>query len=465
MFNDIEESRFILLEGRPGTGKTTLMNKISRDWASGDILTSKVLVSVHLRRLNAESDRSLATILQVACPSLDVECLVSHIEQNHGEGIVFVFDGLDEYVPYSNETNTSSKADEKRRRFDGVFEVICGKILTKAVILVTSRPAACTTFRQYAGKRLEVLGFFKPQITEYINHYFDNDREKAQKLIGHLEQNPNLMNMAYLPLHCAMLTFLYEEDTVLPPTETEFYKHFTLSTLLRSIHKRQSEIIKLTSFEQLPKDDKVAFDKICKLAFNATVESKQVFTSSDVEKTLTGNTENMSSLGLVVLDRYFMKYGLDETYTFLHLTFQEYLAAIHISGLSNSQKAKIIKSHEKQRHLYVVWRFLCGMMDFQSRGTMNTFKSLMETTKDTLYKLQCCYETQNPQPCTHVISDIVCLSHYNFTPSDCAALGYVIKRSNRQHIHITFSECSFSFEGTCAFLQQLENFPISLTFE
>ena len=100
MFNDIEERRFILLERRPGTGKTTLMNKISHDWASGDILTSKVLVSVHLRRLNAESARSLATILQVACPSLDVECLVSHIEQNHGEGIVFAFDGLDEYVPY-----------------------------------------------------------------------------------------------------------------------------------------------------------------------------------------------------------------------------------------------------------------------------------------------------------------------------------------------------------------------------
>ena len=55
---------------------------------------------------------------------------------------------------------------------------------------------------------------------------------KAQQLVAHLEQHPNLMNMAYLPLHCAMLTFLYEEDSVLPETETEFYKHFTLSTLL-----------------------------------------------------------------------------------------------------------------------------------------------------------------------------------------------------------------------------------------
>ena len=100
-----------------------------------------------------------------------------------------------------------------------------GEYLTKCTIFVTSRPAACNNIREYAGKRIEVLGFLKPQIIEYVNHYFGTDENKAQQLVAHLEYHPNLMNMAYLPLHCAMLAFLYEGDIFLPETETEFYEH------------------------------------------------------------------------------------------------------------------------------------------------------------------------------------------------------------------------------------------------
>ena len=93
---------FTLLEGRPGSGKTCLMNKISCDWAKGDILKSSLLIFIPLRRLREEPDRKLATLLRVACSSLpqsDIKELVSHIKQTQGKGIVFVLDGFDEYVP------------------------------------------------------------------------------------------------------------------------------------------------------------------------------------------------------------------------------------------------------------------------------------------------------------------------------------------------------------------------------
>ena len=55
----------------------------------------------------------------------------------------------------------------------------------------------------------------------------------------YLEHHPNVMHMCYLPLHMAMVTYLYDvEGASLPQTETEIYNHFTLSTLLRSICKR-----------------------------------------------------------------------------------------------------------------------------------------------------------------------------------------------------------------------------------
>ena len=39
---------FTLLQGRPGSGKTVLMNKISCDWAKGEILKSSLLIFIPL---------------------------------------------------------------------------------------------------------------------------------------------------------------------------------------------------------------------------------------------------------------------------------------------------------------------------------------------------------------------------------------------------------------------------------
>ena len=529
---------FTLLEGRPGSGKTVLMNKISCDWAMGDILKSSLVVFIPLRRLREEPDRKLATLLKVACsglPQSDIDELVSHINQTQGEGIIFVLDGFDEYVPYhykkkvvirtdkvplSNEsiplrTHTdkvpsSNPLSEKSRWYydifrwkrmvqeevecaqvedeplakvqkiieyniqvEDVFELLKAKTLTKSTIFVTSRPAACNNIREYAKKRIEVLGFLKPQIIEYVNYYFSTDKSKAQQLVAHLEHHPNLMHMAYLPLHCAMLAFLFEDETFLPGTETEFYEHFTLSTLLRSLRRQQGSITTtITSFDQLPQREKTIFDKVCKLAFNATVNSKQVFTSADIESVLPGTDsgdarKDVSDLGLIVTDRYFMRYGLNDTYTFLHLTFQEYLGAIYITELCESERMQIIQKYKNKENLSVIWRFLCGMMDFSQTNAMVTFVSIMRVVQNKLEKLQCCYETQHSSPCCYIINSFngrLEFSSNNFTPSDCAAIGYTISKSDFQPMtYLIFDKCSFSTEGAISMFQKIGDHPLSLT--
>jgi hypothetical protein len=454
------------------------MNKISCDWAEGEILKSSLLILIPLRRLREEPDRKLATLLRVACSALsqnDINKLVSHIEQTQGEGIVFALDGFDEYVPYHHERDPIYIKQLLRRNkpLEDVFELLKGKTLTKSTIFVTSRPAACNNIRAYAKKRIEVLGFLKPQIIEYVNYYFSTDKPKAQQLVAHLEHHPNLMNMAYLPLHCAMLAFLFEGDTFLPETETEFYKHFTLSTLLRSLRRQQGTITTtITSFDQLPQREKTIFVKVCQLAFNATVNSKQVFTSADIKSILPGTDsehakKDVSDLGLIVSDQYFMRCGLDDTFTFLHLTFQEYLGALYIAELCDSERMKIIQKYKDQTNLSVVWRFLCGMMDFSQTDTMATFKSIIKAIKNKLEKFQCCSETQHSVPCSHIINASngqLQFSSNNFTPSDCAAIGYTVGKSNLQSmVYLIFDNCGFSTEGALSMLQKIGNHPLSLT--
>ena len=459
MFNGMPnlESNLILLEGRPGSGKTTLMNEISKDWANRKLLTSKLIIFIPLRRLNAESDRSLATVIRIACPSLplgDVSRLEHLIGQRQGKGVAFALDGLDEYVPLSKQS-------------DEILELLHRRSLIEALVIVTSRPAACTYFRDYAGKQIEVLGFQKPQIIEYIHHYFGNDTNKIEELTIHLQEHPNLINMCYLPLHCAMLAFLYKEDTILPETETKFYEHFTLSTLLRSVRKRYGKLCHLSSFDQLSHEDKVVFYNVCRLAFDATVNVKQVFTSSDIEEaTDSGGESVVNNQGLVVIDQYFVRYGVDRTYTFLHLTFQEYLAAVHIARLNESKKMDVIRTHCHRPHLSLMWRFLCGMMNFSHTNAMDIFKILTETIDDQLFRIQCGYESQHSLPCTHVVSSLnYCLKfrEKNLTPTNCVAIGYVINRDKHHtKVDLTFDFCSISTEGATGFLKQVNDHPFSL---
>ena len=396
VFDDLTELKFVLFQGRPGSGKTTLMTKISQDWANCLLLDSTLLFLISLRRLNHTFDeRTLATLIHVACPPFkpdeisSLECAIQTID---GKNVIFIFDGFDEYSPIGHN-DIVLRLMNKYRNF-----------LREALIVVSSRPAACQDFRKYADKQIEVVGFLKEHVIHYIQSYYYNDQQKAEELLRHLELHPNLMNMCYLPLHCAMLVFLFDGTAILPQTETEFYEHFTISMLLRSQCKREDGpgTTCLTSFDQLPPKDKIIFDKICKLAYEATVAKKQVFMRSELQEIArpfeAGSTgSDDSCLSLVVIDRYFMRFGLDETYTFLHLTFQEFLAAVYMAGLP----PELIKYEVDSE---VCCRFLCGLLNFKLPGAMQVFKRLHQLYRvPKLTLVQYAYESQSQQPYNYIL--------------------------------------------------------------
>ena len=468
VFTEVEEGARLVFEGRPGCGKTTMMNKVSQDWAKQKIFFSSLLFLVHLRRLENQSDIDLETVLRstpVAFTDSEFQEMCAQIETNQGKGVVFALDGLDEYCP-----------EKKKYKLTFIHKLIKGEILPNSVVIVASRPAASQKYRRDATKCIEVLGFLKQQIYQYIDSYFVGDEDKVFGLRTYLEDHPNVMHMCYLPLHMAMVAYLYDiEGAFLPQTETEIYSHFTLSTLLRSIRRRNDIEIDdefgLSSFEDLSPGDKILFDLILELAFQATVvKPRQVFSADDIQKFFnkqpsnTGNDE--SSLGLVVVDRYFVKYGLKEIYTFLHLTFQEYLAACRIVQLSSEDQQKLITKYGGDMKLGVVWKFYCGMTQFSDEQKMRNFERLFESTKsDVLLQLHCAHESQQDILCTHMVKSYnskILLNAPSLNPADFTALGYVLTHSNVPATELAITSCNIGPEGLSALAKAIGTSSLSL---
>ena len=466
LFTNLERSSLYLLEGRPGSGKTTLMIYLTHQWAKGKLLTTqsiKLVFLVQLRRLGGRDNVCLQDLLQIACndfPPEDMQNILKFISDKRGEGVVFALDGFDEYAPGKNSENFISR-------------LIMKKLFCRSIVIVSSRPAATQPFRHVTRKWIEVVGFLKAQVIQYVNCYFEQSEEleKAKQLIQHLEEHPNLMNLCYLPLHCAMLVFLYEEDNVLPNTETDFYRDFTLSLLRRSSCKQNKDTnpsCKLVhSFDRLPHNERKAFDRICKLAFKATVASQQVFRKSQIDNICFDGTVECS-LGLIAIDRYFVRYGIDESYTFLHLTLQEYLAAVHIAGLSESEQINIVSSHCKENRFHVTWRFLFGVLDYPKETTVNLFELILDATRDDLLlHVQCAYESQHSAACTDVLhfhkNNLCFKNEDSLNPFDLACTSYVLKTAEYTTIKLILDKCGFSVDDAVALLKGVGDRQLSLT--
>ena len=464
VFAEVKDGDRILFDGRPGCGKTTTMHKISKDWGEEKLFPSRMLFLVHLRVFSCKSDIKLEDVLQATSKDFskeEIDTMCNCIVENGGKDIVFVLDGLDEYRPKNKHNNF-------------IQELIRGDRLQSSVVIVASRPAASQKIRKCMTLHIEIIGFLKEEINEYIDCFYDGRAEQAKGLKEYLEQHPNVFHMCYLPIHLAMITFLYQKmGTNLPQTETEIYHRFTLYTLMRFLCKQRDsensgEVLVLKDFDDLKCHNlNIIFEQILQFGFIATVNSKQVFCRSDREVEVLFSSDHYTSsseasdskLGLLVVDRDNTLNGLDEIYTFLHLTFQEYLAACHVARLHPSEQLEIITQHAKKKHLAVVFKFYCGMTHkkFTQNDVMENFKVLMrENTSNSLLRIHCAHESQQECTCTYIIESnnaAVRVNKQSLNAADCTALGYVLKKSAVPAKVMELTSCTFFPESFTAFMK------------
>ena len=444
VFGTYERGALVLVEGRPGSGKTTLVHKVSRDWAtSGEILKNgKLVFNFQLRSLANRMTKSLSDLLRLLYPNQNMcDQLVSDIENSNGEGVCFIIDGLDEFHP---EDETKSV----------IHQLLYDKYLSAAMIIVASRPVATEKLRSqpHMTRRIEVLGFSQQQIFEYIDKYpfTPNSDASPSQLKAYLNEHHNLLHMCYLPVQVAMICYLYgHEKGAIPRTETKIYEHFTRLIVLRQ-QRRSNRYAHLDSLEDLCGDDKKNFSSICHLAFDMTIHRTQTVAQRDtiLPPSLGSSSNDASSLGLLSIDRPSGLGGEHNTFAFFHLTQQEYLAATHLAEQKEEEQMEMITLHAGETNMLVVWKFYSGMVKLENKVAqiehIIRHAGGMRGGDASVYGVQCAYESQQRVVCDSIVKGSGGkLSYNNSTLSlaDMTAVGYVISTTSHPVTLLAMAGC------------------------
>ncbi|XP_059210432.1 NLR family CARD domain-containing protein 3-like [Centropristis striata] len=365
-----EPIRTVLTKGVAGIGKTVLTQKFTLDWAE-----DKTNQDIHFtfpftfRELNVLKEKTFSLVELVHHFFTETkEAGICRFEEFH---IVLIFDGLDECRLPLDFHNTEILTDVTESTSVDVLltNLIRGKLLPSARLWITTRPAAANQIpADCVDMVTEVRGFTDPQKEEYFRKKF-TDEEQAGRIISHIKTSRSLHIMCHIPVFCWISATVLEKLTEtrergeLPKTLTEMYIHFlVVQSKLKNIkYDGGAE----TDPHWSPENRKMT-ESLGKLAFDQLQKGNLIFYDSDL--TECGIDIRAASVYSGVFTQVFREEsGLyqDRVFCFVHLSVQEFLAALHVhltfidSGVnlmaeeqSTSRLSKVFKDKPKLKHLY-----------------------------------------------------------------------------------------------------------------
>ncbi|XP_072891982.1 NACHT, LRR and PYD domains-containing protein 3-like isoform X2 [Hemitrygon akajei] len=467
----------VAVAGVAGIGKTTMVQKILYDWATGKIYQQfQFVFGFKFRDLNSINCRiNLRELILNQYPYFGNT--LREVWKNP-EGLLFIFDGLDEFKHKIDFADSRKDTEPKHQCPDPewwcevsdiVYSLIQHKLLPGCSVLVTTRPTALHLLKKAEiSVWAEIMGFVGEERKEYFNRHFD-DQTVAAAVFKHVKENEILYTMSYNPSYCWILalalgpffTQRVRDPQRVPKTITQLYSYYIYNILKN--HSREIEN---------PRD---VLLRISQMAFRGVSERKILFTDGDLINYNLQPSQFLSGFLMELLER--EDSARCVVYTFPHLTIQEFVAAV--AQFLNPHPGDILKflteAHNTSDGRFEIFlRFVAGLSfpmatrgleeflgPFPHETTCRVIDWVKEEVKrqsgnsrskagkrSLLNSLHYLFESHNSGLAQAALGSVKKLSfnRMTLTPIDCAVLSHVIGLCDTIQ-HLDLQSCHIQYEG------------------
>uniref|UniRef100_A0A8C5QJH0 NACHT domain-containing protein n=1 Tax=Leptobrachium leishanense TaxID=445787 RepID=A0A8C5QJH0_9ANUR len=483
-----EDPRKVLVTGIAGIGKSLAVRRMMHEWAIGKAF-SNVFCAIHFsfREFNLiEGPVSFVDLVKQS--HCHLQNVVEELCKDPSDMLV-ILDGLDEFKHPVSSGKKVESITAKVPIQDLVYSLIHGKLLSRAFIVLTSRPHTISDLDIF-DRKVVILGFDERHVQEFCFRFF-RKMSLAGEVHQYIKQNDNLSGLSFIPLYCFIMCTALSRFfsggtepgcTDQPPkTMTEVYScylctimHHHMKQIAPRTDDTDQESIVLCG-EAALREMKGILYQLGKMAYHSLLQNKILFYGEDVKKFGFDPLQLPNSF----MHRIFVQVAGQDTemFSFFHMTLQEYFAALYcVVSLSPSPEeltqcldlwcfgirpqelgqnkllhvsAKMM-TDKQWENLQMFSRFFMGILSYRIDGKLKGMVDCLSAdilgplaawfkgkiryavNQRLLNLLHCLRELQKDSVTEEVAPEIdeVNLFKVTLNPADCATLSYVLQHSS-----------------------------------
>ena len=324
----------VLIEGVPGSGKSTLVQRMCHDWSVGRFAQDyKIVIQVTLRSLPKDQKLSLEDLIFTSVgDAAIVQEITDFITAHQGQGVLFMFDGFDEL-------------SEEMRKKSPVHDIITGHLAPHSSFMVTTRPIAAESLYHRVDRRVEISGFGRKEVEKFIMEYFASNPSAGEKLLLTLSRRPHIMNLCFTPLLCLMVCYVTSLSDDSPELLLSLHQLFecviihTINHNLERMGKKERADSLQDVMQLFP-----SFNRLIQLAQEGIEKDTIIFFDLDFEVDSVFH-------GLFNCVKAQNRFGtISRTWHFLHLTLQEFMAALAVTKKTPEEQVTFWRQHLTLRY-------------------------------------------------------------------------------------------------------------------